>query len=304
MQKINWSFGVEVSGKEGLTQQDLSSLIQQHSFVVINDMPIRDPQHFREFACQFGELFPTMDSVTVDKITRLDHWATSTKHNVDDLVSRTRIGPIKNRNGEQWHQDGAPYTNNHMLGFATMRFDWGYDPMQIVGDTLFCNSKVVYQNLSKSMKSWLRSLKVTHSSGNHRNREYFLAQLLEEHWPKKDLAEIDKGWMQINKFIAKPITVDLVSTNSAGEWLNFSPQHAPRIMEITKEESDMIVKHLVNKLDDPNLHYAHRWQPDQIVIWDNRYLVHRMLYNASHVLDRRLWRVQSLIEEKNDYTNV
>lgn len=299
MQKINWSYGVTISGKEIHNHQELENLLQQHSLIVINDLSIRDQQHFREFATQFGELFPTVDYITVTKDIQLDHWA-DTKHEVDDFVTRTKIGPINATKVQGWHQDGAGYTTRRMLSFATVRFDSNYDSMQIVGDTLFSNSRVVYENLSEIMKSWLRSLKVTHTSVHYRSQDWLLARLLEEGLPKKDLTAIAKRWMQIKKFTPKPFTTDLVNGSSAGEWLDFNPKDDPRIEGITQEESDMIVKYLVEKINDPNLHYAHRWKPDQVVIWDNRYLVHRMMNNANDEFDRRFWRVQSIIKEDDN----
>ena len=58
-----------------------------------------------------------------------------------------------------------------------------------------------------------------------------------------------------------------------------------------KTESDKIIEELTERMIVSGAEYTHTWQVGDIVIWDNRCLVHKAAGNYSPAEDRIHWRL-------------
>jgi alpha-ketoglutarate-dependent taurine dioxygenase len=67
-----------------------------------------------------------------------------------------------------------------------------------------------------------------------------------------------------------------------------SPRYTRRVIGVSAEESDGILQRISASLEHPDI--VHRWRPSDILVWDNRALVHRATeYDTTE--RRELWRL-------------
>lgn len=287
MQQLNWSFGAVVDQQQVLPDQ-IIDLVQQHKVLVIQNADISTQQELVEYAHSVGKLFPQVKYHEIDKDVKLDYYTGDTL-GVDDLSTDTSTGPVGSVDSEDWHQDAASYSNSRMIGVATIQFDKQFDQTQIIGDTSFCNLKGIYDSLSVPMQQLLAGVTVEHTSAFLRNQHYFMSLAMMKALKTGNIKSVAMASINLKKHIPKPFVDKLVKD---GTWLNFSPKDSPRIPELTEAESCAIVDLLKQQINNASWIYQHRWQPNQLVIWDNRYVLHRRIDNASINTRRNFWRVQ------------
>lgn len=75
--------------------------------------------------------------------------------------------------------------------------------------------------------------------------------------------------------VAHPVTV--VHPISGKKCLNISPLHLVKIVEIPEDESDKLIKELVNHITSQEFSYIHDWEPNDMVLWDNWRTLHAAL---------------------------
>jgi alpha-ketoglutarate-dependent taurine dioxygenase len=64
--------------------------------------------------------------------------------------------------------------------------------------------------------------------------------------------------------------------------------HATRIVGLPKPGSDVLLAELLEHATRPEFVYAHRWRPGDLVIWDNRCLLHRLVLGEALHRYRRI----------------
>lgn len=81
--------------------------------------------------------------------------------------------------------------------------------------------------------------------------------------------------------VQTPVTHPLVYTQAetGRKVVNVSPWHAVAIEGMETAEGDALLAEVVDRIVDPALAYEHRWQADDMVLWDNW----RMLHSARGV---------------------
>ena len=56
--------------------------------------------------------------------------------------------------------------------------------------------------------------------------------------------------------------------------LKLSPMHSQYVLGMDKAESDELLTELAAHLTDPGYAYYHRWQKNDMVVWDNWRVIH------------------------------
>jgi taurine dioxygenase len=69
-----------------------------------------------------------------------------------------------------------------------------------------------------------------------------------------------------------PMVITQVETNR--KVLKLSPMHARYILSMDKAESDALLAEVAAHLVDPVYAYFHKWQPNDMVVWDNWRVIH------------------------------
>ena len=156
---------------------------------------------------------------------------------------------------------------------------------ELGGDTLWANMYQAFNDLSAPMQTLLKSLRAEHSFAQNFTLERFtrigmqdrMADLYAKHPPvSHPVARMNKVTGQYALYVNQDFTT--------------------RILEIPRRESDALLKFLFEHMEQPQYQVRWRWEPNTLVIWDNRWTQHCALgdYYPNH---RRMRRVTVLDEE-------
>ena len=146
------------------------------------------------------------------------------------------------------------------------------------GDTLFADQHLAWESLSPELQQRVLPLKAEHS---------YLAKYedlrAKNPWrPKLSQSQIDQ---------VAPAVQPVVRTHpETGRKALFVSEHfTTGIVGLPKDESDALLAALFAHSVKPEFVYRHRWQPHDLVFWDNRSLMHLAAGTPDH-LRRRLNR--------------
>lgn len=70
--------------------------------------------------------------------------------------------------------------------------------------------------------------------------------------------------------------------------------HTSHIVGLQQQESDSILSDILLRTTGPGQIYTHDWEMADLVIWNNRRVLHRVLPYDMKSARRRLWRVEAL----------
>ncbi|MBS0355848.1 MAG: TauD/TfdA family dioxygenase [Proteobacteria bacterium] len=175
--------------------------------------------------------------------------------------------------GHFWHSD-ISYVDKPSLG----SFLHAQELPAEGGDTLFANQHSAYDALPAELRKAIAPLRAEHS---------YLAKYEElrsrSPWrPKLSQEQIDQ---------VKPVVHPVVRTHpETGRKALFVSEHfTTRIVDVPEDESRQILAELFDLGTRPEHVYRHAWQPQDMVFWDNRSVMHVAAGTPEH-LRRKLYR--------------
>ncbi len=124
------------------------------------------------------------------------------------------------------------------------------------GDTLFSNAYAIYDALPAALKQRIEGLNATYKYGGRLKRE---VQLLEEEDRVRPAA--------VHALVR-------VHPETGRKAIYFNPGQVMEIVGLEEAESDDLIATLTDYVESPDGDYRHEWQVDDLIIWDNRCLVH------------------------------
>jgi taurine dioxygenase len=130
------------------------------------------------------------------------------------------------------------------------------------GDTLFASMTAAYTGLSERMKQYIHGLEATHDFKPWRH----LFTSSERHQAK--LREIEREYPNPSHPLVRvhPVT--------GRRLINVNAQFTTRIKGMKDDESLMLLQFLYSRAQIPELQLRVKWQPDTVVMWDNRSTQH------------------------------
>jgi alpha-ketoglutarate-dependent taurine dioxygenase len=221
----------------------------QHHVVVFPDQALsREEQH--AFAAAVGEIEP--------------HRAPGKRHAVAHVISnldsegrpvdRSSL-PVSNY---RWHTDKAYYPVPPM---ATTLYAVELPPEG--GDTEFANTAMGYDALSAPIRQSIDGLRVVFYWGAAR----------------RDAVAGDE----------KPVDHPLVRTHpETGRKALYLGNHASHILGMPEAEGAGLLEELLEHTTRPEFVYTHRWRKGDLIMWDNRCLLHRVVANFDAGRCRRI----------------
>lgn len=135
------------------------------------------------------------------------------------------------------------------------------------GDTAFASMAAVYEGLSDRMQRFLSGLEAIHDFKPFR----MLFDASEE--GKKKLRHYEDMY--------PPVTHPVVAKHpiTGRKALFVNPQFTLAIKGMEEEESRWLLDLLFRKTLRHEYQYRHRWQPNMVVFWDNRWTQHSALHD-------------------------
>lgn len=162
--------------------------------------------------------------------------------------------------GQGWHSD---YSYKLVPASATMLH--GLEIPANGGDTLFANAEAAFADLPEERKAYLRTLRVRHQYRWSPNREDPWAR-----WKYIGAEERRK---------TPEITHPLVRRHpdTGRECLFIQPHVIGSVVGIEgmeESESTALIDELIAHITSAPYTYRHKWSPLDVVVWDNRCLLH------------------------------
>lgn len=153
-----------------------------------------------------------------------------------------------------WHTDGSW---RRVTGHATVIY--GEVMPDTGGETHFCDMYGAYERLDASWKARVASLRAVHSLDFSRNRRH-------GHEPMTEA----------QRLAVPPVDHPVVRTHpDTGRKCLYLGDHAERIVGMPYDQGRALIDELNVLAVHVDLTYAHQWKVGQMVVWDNRCLMHR-----------------------------
>jgi len=131
------------------------------------------------------------------------------------------------------------------------------------GETSFISMSAVYAALPNEKRQWLEDKKIIFDFGWHHDRE---------HAHRPPMTEEQRA-------ATPPVTHPAVRTHpvTGQRSLYVSEFHARQFVGLSEEESQTVFGELIEFAKQPEFGYTHSWTPGDLVIWDNRCLLHKAM---------------------------
>ncbi len=194
------------------------------------------------------------------------------------LVTNRQLGgkPSETRNtGRNWHSDLSYTTRPAKASLLLVK-----EKPPLGGDTMFANMYLAYETLSPPMRAFVETLEAIH--------DVALVKGIEKRDPEK-VAEMKRR--------NPPVAHAVVKTHpETGRKALYLGQRIRGFVGFTDEESAPILKFQNEHATGPEFVYRHRWSVNDLVMWDNRCLMHLALPDFDQTRIRHMTRTSVLGE--------
>jgi taurine dioxygenase len=247
------STGAECTGVDlaNLKDGEWDRLRQEYgvySILVVRDQKLSKPAQIA-FSERFGELELPIRSDYLGK----DYPALHVVSNVGADGKPNPTAALDNPGNFYWHTDAS-----YMRRPASTTLLYAIDIPPNGGDTLFANMHAAYDALQAETKRRIDGLRAIHSWEQSRHNSGSRPASPEE------IAA------------APPVPHPLVRTHpKTGRKGLYLGNHTSHIEGMPVEEGRALLKELLEHATQPQFVYRHQWRPGDIVIWDNRSLLHK-----------------------------
>jgi alpha-ketoglutarate-dependent 2,4-dichlorophenoxyacetate dioxygenase len=257
IQKLHDDFGARVTGidlrsplPEGALDE-IRNAIDEYSFLHFPDQPFDDDRQLA-FTRMLGE--PEENHVSLGEEGKVTYFGTIGNVQADGskLGNKDRKTIFLTGNN-MWHSDSS---FRKVPAFVSIMC--AYEVPEEGGLTEYVSERAAYDRLSDETKERIDPLVVIHDYVFSRSKVApdAVSPSLADSLP--------------------PIGQKLVRRNPKLGAKNFYVgSHAKAIGGWSDEDSRALIDELQEKATRPEYVYSHRWQPGDLVIWDNRCLLHR-----------------------------
>jgi taurine dioxygenase len=144
---------------------------------------------------------------------------------------------------DEWHSDLTFMEKPSICSILHM-----VECPEMGGDTLWANLYQVFEELSPPLQELCEGLTAIHNAEPHGRPEVMHAHPLVRLHP-----ETGRKVLFVNEHFTR------------------------RIVELSREESDNLLRYLTGFLSHPRFHLRYRWRPGTVAMWDNRCTQHSVL---------------------------
>ncbi|CAK7907866.1 alpha-ketoglutarate-dependent sulfonate dioxygenase [[Candida] anglica] len=270
LKNVTPKFGTEVHGIQ-LSELDDAGKDEVALFVAQRGVVIFRGQDFAkkgpEFAVKFGQHFGNLHIHPTSGAPR-DHPELHITYRRADKGEFDRVFS-KRTNAIGWHSD----VSYELQPPGTTFFSVLEGP-ESGGDTIFADTSEAYDRLSPEFQKRLAGLHVLHTS--------------------EDQAKNSRGQGGIER--RKPVSNihPLIRTHPATgrKSIYLNRPFSRKIVELKEEESDYLLAFLANHIEQAHdLQLRAKWEPNSVVVWDNRRTVHSAVIDWESPVSRHAFRI-------------
>ncbi len=257
--------GAEVSGidlsqpLDSATKDAIYAALLEHCVLVFRNQSLTKEEQGR-FAENYGELESHVGRLRNGKRYPIIN-------NITNVDPDGKLVPKSvNRGPNHWHTDKSYHAKPSAI---TMLH--GLEVPSEGGETQFVNMRLVYESLPPELRARVDGLTAEHSwEANRRN-----------------VGETPATPDQIRE--RPPVTHPVVRTHpDTGTKALYIGTHIDFFHGMTRAESDALMEELMDFATQPKFRYDHQWRVGDLVMWDNRSLMHRGNTNYAMAKERRV----------------
>ena len=270
---LGFAAGAEVTGLDlrqpldDLARQQILDAWHKHLVLVFPGQTL-DAEQQIAFTRRFGE--PEQNDFQ-------PHYRDPAHHEILLVTNKPRDGkPSETRNtGRNWHTDLSYTTRPAKASLLLCK-----EKPPVGGDTLWANMYLAYETLSPKMQAFIATLEAIH--------DVSLIKGIEQRDPDKVA-----GMKRRNP----PVAHAVVKTHAdTGKKALFLGQRIRGFVGFSEEESAPILTFLNEHATSHEFVYRHRWSVGDLVMWDNRCLLHMALPDFDQTKIRHMTRTSILGE--------
>ena len=189
---------------------------------------------------------------------------------------------------DKFGPDGKLRRSVYLRGAENFHTDGAYDPVpfkatqlyavaipSVGGDTHFASMYAAYDALPERLKTLLEGRRGAFCYGGRRQKQELLNPEDRNRQP-----------------VFHPMTP--VHAESGRTSLYFDPGKIVYVEGLETAESDDVIAELTERMIVDDARYSHQWQVGDVVVWDNRCMVHKAAGDYPPEEDRIHWRVSIL----------
>ncbi|MSQ73697.1 MAG: TauD/TfdA family dioxygenase [Betaproteobacteria bacterium] len=257
IRRLSHAMGAEVSGIDLSRPLDDETFDQIHKafldygILLFRGRALTRQQHIA-FSRRFGEL-DRQEGVVLNRT-----------EDPEIFLNKPELGAkAPDYVGEYWHTDNAFSLKPSMASLLR-----AVEIPRTGGDTMFANMYLAYETLSDGMKKLIAGLHGVHYGGTRR---------LDTSTPER-LAET----MRLNPPVAHPIVKVHPET---GRKVLYLTEKIKQFAGMSADESKPLLRFLCSHATRAQFVYRHCWLQDDLVMWDNRCMMHNAVgdYDRSRI---------------------
>lgn len=264
-------FGAEVRGYDVRATADESfagirEAFEKYSLLVLPGQEIADDEQLA-FAKRFGPLEPTKVG-TLGAGSGLVHLT-----NIDpygQVVPPTHRQWLNTKANQLWHSDSSFKKIPALASLLS-----GREVPSEGGETQYVSMRAVWRELGDDMRRRLENLVAIHDYGHSRGQIDGELMTPEE---RKAVPPVKQVMVRRH-----PVT---------GEKGLYLGSHVSGIVGMPEKEARALVDELLAFATQPKFVYTHRWRHYDLIIWDNRFTIHR---GRPFPVDRRRTLVRATV---------
>jgi len=260
---ISGACGCEISGvdlREPLDAETLAEMMKafEHFLVIVLRNQDLTPEQHKAFSRHFGPITQIPQAPLYDGHVDMQE-VRREAHEPENVVPSF----------EHFHTD-SPFLPRPPL-CVVMR---ALEVPKYGGDTAFSNSYLVYEHLSAGMKKLVDGLEIVYSGRDLWSKNENLP-------PEKRMRlREDHGFAQDElENIHPAVRVHPVTGRKA---LFATTAYFKRFVGWNAEESRALLNYLQSLAQHLHYHCRVKWQKDTLLVWDNRFLLHRGIHDFKH----------------------
>lgn len=257
LRPLHPSFGVEVVGVDvrrvdDQTFAEIVAAFDRHSLLLFRGPILNDAEQIA-FSERFGPLEKTIRNIAKQSRDLPEIANLSNVDPDDQLIPHGDKRNLFNAGNQMWHTDSS---FKRVPAHASLLSAREVPPEG--GETEFASMRVGYARLPESTKQRLEGRVAIHSF------VYSRGLIGDDMFTPDHAAQVPA------------VPQALVRTNPANGAKNFYVgSHACEIVGMPTGEARALLQELLDVAIARDIVYAHRWRPGDLVMWDNRCMLHR-----------------------------
>ena len=257
--------GIQLSQLDDKGKDELALYVAQRGVVVFReqDFATKGPKFATEYGSHFGRLHvhPTSGAPK-------DHPELHITYRRADEGEFNRV--FSNRlNSIGWHSDVSYELQPPGTTFFTV-----LQGPDAGGDTIFADVVEAYNRLSPEFQKRLANLHVLHTSEDQANNSR------------------NQGGIERRKPVSNIHPLIRQHPATGDKYIYLNRPFSRRIVELKEDESEYLLNFLYQHIESAHdLQMRARWEPNSVVVWDNRRVVHSAVIDWDTPVSRHAFRI-------------